>query len=129
MNELLSEIQKGISNPLSNENFLINTMTKNDPNGEKIVGNKYNFKTNNLPAYFYIVLYHIVLNDIDYIKRCQVCGKYFFSDKNNTLYCNDKYAKGITCKEYGIKTLQKRKENEELIYSKYKKIYVKKLWQ
>lgn len=126
MNELFGEIQKGISNPLSDENFLINTMTKNDPNGEKIVGNKYNFKTNNLSAYFYIVLYHIVLNDIDYIKRCQVCGKYFFSDKNTTLYCNGKYAEDITCKEYGIKTSQKRKENEEPVYGKYRQIYAKK---
>ena len=73
MNELFDEIKKGISNSLFNEKFLINTMTKNDPNGKKIVGNKYNFNTNNLSAYFYIVLYHIVLNDIDYIKRCQVC--------------------------------------------------------
>ena len=126
MNELLVEIQKGISNPLSDENFLINIMTKNDPNGKKIVGNKYNFKTNNLSAYFYIVLYHIVLNDIDYIKRCQVCGKYFFSDKNNTLYCNGEYTDGITCKEYGIKTSQKRKENEEPVYGKYRQIYAKK---
>ena len=126
MNELLGEIQKGISNPLSDENFLINIMTKNDPNGEKIVGNKYNFKTNNLSAYFYIVLYHIVLNDIDYIKKCQVCGKYFFSDKNTTLYCNGKYAEDITCKEYGIKTSQKRKENEEPVYGKYRQIYAKK---
>ena len=125
-NELLGEIQKGISNPLSDENFLINIMTKNDPNGEKIVGNKYNFKTNNLSAYFYIVLYHIVLNDIDYIKRCQVCGKYFFSDKNTTLYCNGEYTEGITCKEYGIKTSQKRKENEEPVYGKYRQIYAKK---
>ena len=126
MNELLGEIKKGISNPLSNENFLINTMTKNDPNGKKIVGNIYNFKTNNLSAYFYIVLYHIVLNDIDYIKRCQICGRYFFSDKNTTLYCNGKYTDGITCKEYGIKTSQKRKENEEPVYGKYRQIYAKK---
>ena len=126
MNELLGKIQKGISNPLSDENFLINIMTKNDPNGEKIVGNKYYFKTNNLSAYFYIVLYHIVLNDIDYIKKCQVCGKYFFSDKNTTLYCNGNYSDGITCKEYGIKTSQKRKENEEPVYGKYRQIYAKK---
>lgn len=126
MNELLCEIQKGISNPLSDENFLINTMTQNDPNGKKIVGNKYNFKTNNLSAYFYIILYHIVLNAIDCIKRCQVCGKYFFSDKNTTLYCNGKYAEDITCKEYGIKTSQKRKENEEPVYGKYRQIYAKK---
>lgn len=126
INELFGEIQKGISNPLSDENFLINTITKNDPNGEKIVGNKYDFKTNNLFTYFYIILYHIVLNDIDYIKKCQVCGKYFFSDKNTTLYCNGNYSDGITCKEYGIKTSQKRKENEEPVYGKYRQIYAKK---
>lgn len=126
MNELLGEIQKGISNPLSDEKFLINAMTKNDPNGKKIVGNKYNFKTNNLSSYFYIVLYHIVLNNIDYIKKCQVCGRYFFSDKNTTLYCNNKYADDMTCKEFGIKTSQKRKENEEPIYGKYRTIYARK---
>ena len=126
MNELLGEIQKGISNPLSDENFLINIMTKNYPNGKKIVGNKYYFKTNNLSAYYYIVLYHIVLNDIDYIKKCQVCRKYSFSDKNTTLYCNGEYTEGITCKEYGIKTSQKRKENEEPVYGKYRQIYAKK---
>ena len=126
MNELMNKIEKGFSNPLSDEDFLINTMTKNDPNGEKIVGNKYDFKTNNLFTYFYIVLYHIVLNDVDYIKKCQVCGKYFFSDKNNTLYCNGRYAEDITCKEYGIKTSQRRKENEEPVYGKYRQIYAKK---
>lgn len=126
MNELFGEIKQGISNPLSNENFLINTITKNDPNGEKIVGNKYDFKTNNLFTYFYIIIYHIVLNDIDYIKKCQVCGKYFFSDKNTTLYCKGEYTEGITCKEYGIKTSQKRKENEEPVYGKYRQIYAKK---
>ena len=73
-----------------------------------------------------IILYHIVLNDIDYIKKCQVCGKYFFSDKNITLYCNGKYSEDITCKEYGIKTSQKRKENEEPVYGKYRQIYAKK---
>ena len=125
INELFGEIQKGISNPLSDENFLINTMTKNDPNGKKIVGNKYNFKTNNLSAYFYIVFYHIVLNDIDYIKRCQVCGKYFFSDKNNTLYCNGKYAEDITCKEYGIK---KEKKMKNLYMVNTDKYMLKKQW-
>ena len=126
MHELFDKIKEGISNPLSDEDFLINTMTKNDPDGKKIVSNKYDFKTNNLYTYFYIVLYHIVLNDVDYIKKCQVCGKYFFSDKNTTLYCNGKYAEGITCKEYGIKTSQKRKENEEPVYGKYRQIYAKK---
>ena len=103
MHELFSKVKEGISNPLSDENFLINTITKNDPNGENIVGNKYDFKTNNLFTYFYIVLYHIVLNDVDYIKKCQVCGKYFFSDKNNTLYCNGKYRQIYAKKAMAVK--------------------------
>lgn len=123
---ILNKIKETLSDPLSNEDFLIENMLKNDPDGKKIIGHEYNFKTNNLFAYFYIILYHITLNNVEYIKKCQVCGKYFFSDKNNTLYCNGKYSKDITCKEYGIKTSQKRKENEEPVYGKYRRIYAKK---
>lgn len=123
---ILNKINETLSDPLSNEDFLIENMLKNDPDGKKIIGHEYNFKTNNLFAYFYIILYHITLNNVEYIKKCQVCGKYFFSDKNNTLYCNGKYSKDITCKEYGIKTSQKRKENEEPVYGKYRQIYTKK---
>lgn len=123
---ILNKIKETLSDPLSNEDFLIANMLKNDPDGKKIIGHEYNFKTNNLFAYFYIILYHITLNNVEYIKKCQVCGKYFFSDKNNTLYCNGKYSKDITCKEYGIKTSQKRKENEEPVYGKYRQIYAKK---
>lgn len=125
-NNMLDKIKDGISNPLADEDFLIDNILKNDPNGEKVIGHEYQFKTNNLFAYFYILLYHITLNDVEYIKRCQVCGKYFFWDKNNTLYCNGKYAEDITCKEFGIKTSQKRKENEEPVYGKYRQIYAKK---
>ena len=123
---ILNKIKETLSDPLSNEDFLIENMLKNDPDGKKIIGHEYNFKTNNLFAYFYIILYHITLNNVEYIKKCQVCGKYFFSDKNNTLYCNGKYSKDITCKEYGIKTSQKRKENEEPVYGKYRQRYAKK---
>lgn len=123
---ILNKIKETLSDPLSDEEFLIENMLKNDPDGKKIIGHEYNFKTNNLFAYFYIILYHITLNNVEYLKKCQVCGKYFFSDKNNTLYCNGKYSKDITCKEYGIKTSQKRKENEEPVYGKYRQIYAKK---
>ena len=123
---ILYKIKDGVSDPLADEDFLIETILKNDPDGEKVIGHEYQFKTNNLFAYFYILLYHIALNDVEYIKRCQVCGKYFFSDKNNALYCNGKYAEDITCKEFGIKTSQKRKENEEPVYGKYRQIYAKK---
>lgn len=123
---ILYKLKNGISDPLADEDFLIDNILKNDPDGEKVIGHEYQFKTNNLFAYFYILLYHITLNDVEYIKRCQVCGKYFFSDKNNTLYCNGKYTEDITCKEFGIKTSQKRKENEEPVYGKYRQIYAKK---
>lgn len=125
-NNLLNKITENMSDPLSDENFLIEIMFKNDPDGKKIVGHEYNFKTNNLYAYFYIILYYITLNDVEYIKKCQVCGKYFFADKNNISYCNGMYSENITCKEYGTKTSQKRKETEEPVYGKYRQIYAKK---
>ena len=125
-NALLKEIINKNPNPLSDENFLINTLEYNDPFGRNTIPSSYNFQTNSLYTYFYIILYHIVINDKDYIKKCQVCGNYFFSDKNTTLYCNGKYNKKMTCKEYGIKTSQKRKEEEEPVYKKYRQIYAKK---
>ena len=125
-NALLKEIINKNPDPLSDENFLINTLEYNDPFGRNTIPSSYNFQTNSLYTYFYIILYHIVINDKDYIKKCQVCGNYFFSDKNTTLYCNGKYNKKMTCKEYGIKTSQKRKEEEEPVYKKYRQIYAKK---
>lgn len=125
-NALFKEIINKNPNPLSDENFLINTLEYNDPFGRYTIPSSYNFQTNSLYTYFYIILYHIVINDKDYIKKCQVCGNYFFSDKNTTLYCSGKYNKKMTCKEYGIKTSQKRKEEEEPVYKKYRQIYAKK---
>ena len=46
-------------------------MLKNDPDGKKIIGHEYNFKTNNLFAYFYIILYYVTLNDVEYIKNAK----------------------------------------------------------
>lgn len=125
-NALLQEIINENSDPLSDENFLISTLEDRDPFGRNTIPSSYNFKTNNLYTYFYIILYHIVINEKEYIKKCQICGNYFFSDKNNSLYCNGKYNKKMTCKEYGIKTSQKRKEEEEPVYKKYRQIYAKK---
>ena len=125
-NALLKEIINKNPDPLSDENFLINTLEYNDPFGRNTIPSSYDFQTDSLYTYFYIILYHIVINDKDYIKKCQVCGNYFFSDKNTTLYCNGKYNKKMTCKEYGIKTSQKRKEEEEPVYKKYRQIYAKK---
>ena len=116
MLDMLENVNSNNKNPLSDEDFLIKSMIKHDPTGEKITGSKHIFKTNNIFTYFYIVLYYITLNNVEFIKRCQVCGRYFFSDKNTTLYCNNKYADSMTCKELGIKTSQKRKEHEDPVY-------------
>lgn len=123
---VIKELKNNNPNPFVDENFLINTLSENYPLGENIVPSSYNFKTNSLYTYFYIVLYHIVLNEEDYIKKCKICGNYFFAKKNTTLYCDSQYNKKMTCKEYGIKTSQKRKEEENPVYKKYRQIYAKK---
>lgn len=123
---LIKEVLNNNPNPLSDENFLIKNFEERDPFGINTIPSSYNFQTNSLYTYFYIILYHIVINEEDYIKKCQVCGNYFFSDKNTTLYCNGKYNEKMTCKEYGIKTSQKRKGEEEPVYKKYRQIYAKK---
>ena len=40
---ILNKIKETLSDPLSNENFLIENMLKNDPDGKKIIGHKYSF--------------------------------------------------------------------------------------
>ena len=44
-------------------------MLKNAPDGKKIIGHEYSFETNNLFTYFYIILYCITLNTVEYIKN------------------------------------------------------------
>lgn len=66
---ILNKIKETLSDPLSNEDFLIENLLKNDPDGKKIIGHEYNFKTNNLFTYLYIILYHITLNNVEYIKN------------------------------------------------------------
>ncbi len=110
----------------SDEDFLINNLLKRNQKGSKIYGVGPIFKTLDIYTYFYIILYHITLNKYEYIKKCNVCEHYFLSKKETTLYCSNKYTDEITCKEYGIKTSQKRKENEEPVYGKYRQIYSRK---
>lgn len=126
MENIKVKLLEGDSNPLSNEDFLISSLIKDDPDGTKINSSKYSFKTNSIFTYFYIVLYHITCENNEFIKKCQVCDRYFFSNKESTLYCDHKYSDDMTCKEFGIRTSQKRKENEEPVYGKYRQIYAKK---
>lgn len=126
IDDMMQKIIKGEKNTLTNEDFLINSLLKYDSNGDEIYNATYSFETDNLFTYFYIVLYHIVAENKEFIKKCLVCDRYFFTDKESTLYCNKKISDDMTCKEFGIKTSQKRKENEEPVYGKYRQIYAKK---
>src|SRR5574344_146769 len=126
IDNIKEKVLEGDTNPMSNEEFLISSLIKDDPDGTKMNSSKYSFKTNSIFTYFYIVLYHITCENNEFIKKCQVCGRYFFSNKESTLYCNRKYSDDMTCKEFGIRTSQKRKENEEPVYGKYRQIYAKK---
>lgn len=126
MLDILENITNKSKNSLYTEDFLINNLLQKNQRGNKIYGVGPIFKTLDIYTYFYIVLYHITLNNYEYIKKCNVCGHYFLSKKETTLYCNNKYTDKITCKEYGIKTSQKRKENEEPVYGKYRQIYARK---
>lgn len=126
MKKALSNISKNTPNPLLDESYLVNYLLEYDNNNDKIYGGTETFTTSNIYTYFYIILYHIVLNKYEYINKCKICGNYFLTDKTSAIYCNNIYIDNMTCKEYGIKTSQKRKENEEPVYGKYRQIYAKK---
>ena len=126
MKKALSNISENTPNPLLDESYLVNYLLEYDNNNDKIYGGTETFTTSNIYTYFYIILYHIVLNKYEYINKCKICGNYFLTDKTSAIYCNNIYINNMTCKEYGIKTSQKRKENEEPVYRKYRQIYAKK---
>ena len=130
MLNILKNVTNESKSLLSDEDFLINNLLQKNQRGNKIYGVGPIFKTLDIYTYFYIVLYHITLNKYEYIKKCNVCGHYFLSRKETTLYCNNKYTDEMTCKEYGIKTSQKRKEKKmkNLYMVNIDKYMQKKLW-
>ena len=54
------------------------------------------------------------------------CNRYFITSKSNTVFCENLFYEDKTCREIGNQLLQKKKENEEYVYGKYRKIYAKK---
>ena len=56
--DCLQEIINKNPDPLSDENFLISTLEDSDPLGRNTIPSSYNFQTNSLYTYFYIILYH-----------------------------------------------------------------------
>lgn len=104
---------------------LIKKIKKIDEDGHKISSDN-GILTQNIYTIFYISLYNLVINDNDFIRQCKNCHRYFLTNKSNTYYCDNIYYEGKTCKDVGNQLSQKRKENKEPVYGKYRSIYANK---
>ncbi len=96
-----------------------------DPEGKEI-SQKYEYETNNLYTAFYIILYNIISIKNWHIKICGNCGRYFLTQKENVSYCERIVSKNETCKDIGNKEYQKRKQETDNTYRKYRTIGTRK---
>ena len=82
--------------------------------------------TSNFFTVMFIYLFNILGKPRLFIKKCGNCEKYFITPKENVSYC-DRIVKGnLTCKDIGNKEYQKRKQEKEPVYNKYRSILSKK---
>lgn len=96
-----------------------------DPEGKEI-SQKYEYETNNLYTAFYITLYNIIGIKNWHIKICGNCGRYFLTQKENVSYCERIVSKNETCKDIGNKEYQRRKQETDNTYRKYRTIGTRK---
>lgn len=101
---------------------IIHTM---DPEG-KVLSCTFRFKTNNIFTAFYITLFNTIGMDELYVKICGNCNKYFITPKLNIVYCDREWANNLTCKDVGSKLSQKRKEEKNIVYGRYRTIFSRK---
>lgn len=88
--------------------------------GERVI-------TNNIFSYFYYMIFQHIFNEYYIIKKCKNCNKYFITDiKSTQLYCDNLFNKKQTCKDIGNQIAQIKKQENEKVYGKYRKIYSKK---
>lgn len=92
-----------------------------DPDGTKI-SHAYQYETTNLFTAFYITLFNIIGIKNWHIKICGNCGRYFLTPKENVSYCERMATKTETCKDIGNKEYQKRKQETDATYRKYRRI-------
>lgn len=87
-----------------------------------------NYSTSNENIYgiLYVTLFQFVLNNKYLIKKCKNCGKYFITDNARINYCNNLYKGKQTCRDIGNQIAQRIKQENEIVYGKYRKIYAKK---
>lgn len=96
-----------------------------DPEGKEI-SQKYEYETNNLYTAFYITLFNIISIKNWHIKICGNCSRYFLTQKENVSYCERITTRNETCKDIGNKEYQKRKQETDNTYCKYRRIGTRK---
>ena len=96
-----------------------------DPKGTGL-SSTYTFVTNNIFTDFYITLFNLIGINSLYVKICRNCSHYFITPKVNVAYCDKIWDDNLTCKDVGSKLSQKRKEEKNQVYHKYRKIFSKK---
>ena len=106
-------------------NLLVSAIEEVDSTGRKL-NSLQQFETSNLFTSFYITLFNVVAVNKMQIKICGNCGRYFITHKKTVTYCDRVIDGKLTCKDVGIKEQQKRKEENEPVYKKYRQIYAKK---
>ena len=74
----------------------------------------------------YITLFKFVEENKYIIKKCKNCGKYFITDNPRVSYCDNLFKGTQTCKDIGNQIAQRIKQENEIVYGKYRKIYAKK---
>ena len=110
---------------MENINNLISAIEESDPTGRKL-SNLQQFKTNNLFTSFYITLFNIVSVNKMHVKICGNCKRYFITHKKTVSYCDRNMGKYITCKDVGNKEYQKRKDENDEVYHKYRVLGTRK---
>lgn len=85
-----------------------------------------NATSSSVYSILYITLFKFVEEDKYIIKKCKNCGKYFITDNPRINYCNNLFKGNQTCRDIGNQIAQRIKQENEIIYGKYRKIYAKK---
>lgn len=96
-----------------------------DPEGTDL-SSTYTFVTDNIFTAFYITLFNLIGINSLYIKICGNCNNYFITPKLNVAYCDRIWNGDLTCKDVGSKLSQKRKQEKNQVYYKYRKMFSKK---
>lgn len=110
---------------IENINNLISAIEEADPTGRKL-SNLQQFKTNNLFTSFYITLFNIVSINKMHVKICGNCKRYFITHKKTISYCDRNMGEYLTCKDVGNKEYQKRKDENDEVYHKYRVLGTRK---